>query len=52
MTQSRAAAAICAFEVGKIVVVTDDDGCENEDDLFVAVSHCTAEHIAFAAGIA
>ena len=36
MTQSRTAAAIRAFEAGEIVVVTDDDGRENEGDLIVA----------------
>ena len=47
MTQSRTADAIRAFEAGEIVVVTDDDGRENEGDLIVAASHCTAEKMAF-----
>ena len=45
MTQSRTAAAIRAFEAGEIVVVTDDDGRENEGDLIVAASRCTAPSI-------
>ena len=43
----RVAVAIRAFERGEIVVVTDDDDRENEGDLFVAASHCTAEKMAF-----
>ncbi len=43
----RVAEAIRAFERGEIVVVTDDDDRENEGDLFVAASHCTAEKMAF-----
>lgn len=39
--------AIRAFERGEIVVVSDDDGRENEGDLIVAASHCTAEKMAF-----
>ena len=46
-TQSRTAAAIRAFETGEIVVVTDDDGRENEGDLIVAATHCTPEKMAF-----
>ena len=45
--QSRTAAAIRAFEAGEIVVVTDDDGRENEGDLIVAASACTPEKMAF-----
>lgn len=39
--------AIRAFERGEIVIVTDDDGRENEGDLIVAAVHCTAEKMAF-----
>lgn len=39
--------AIRAFERGEIVVVTDDDGRENEGDLIVAAVHCTPEKMAF-----
>ncbi|WP_099865202.1 3,4-dihydroxy-2-butanone-4-phosphate synthase [Pararhizobium haloflavum] len=39
--------AIRAFEAGEIVVVTDDDGRENEGDLIVAAVHCTPEKMAF-----
>ena len=34
-------------EAGEIVVVTDDDGRENEGDLIVAAVHCTADKMAF-----
>ncbi len=43
----RVAEAIRAFERGEIVIVTDDDDRENEGDLFIAASHCTAEKMAF-----
>jgi len=43
----RVEAAIKAFAKGEIVVVTDDDDRENEGDLFVAASHCTADKMAF-----
>src|ERR671918_2099751 len=36
-----------AFAHGELVVVTDDDDRENEGDLFVAASLCTAEKMAF-----
>ena len=39
--------AIEAFAAGEIVVVTDDDDRENEGDMIVAASHCTAEKMAF-----
>ncbi len=45
--QARVAAALRAFETGEIVVVTDDDGRENEGDLIVAAVHCTPEKMAF-----
>ena len=45
--QKRVAYAIRAFERGEIVVVTDDDGRENEGDLIVAAVHCTPEKMAF-----
>lgn len=45
--QSRVVEAIRAFEKGEIVVVTDDDGRENEGDLIVAAVHCTPEKMAF-----
>ena len=39
--------AIAAFARGEIVIVADDDDRENEGDLFVAASLCTAEKMAF-----
>ncbi|PTM98465.1 3,4-dihydroxy-2-butanone-4-phosphate synthase [Mycoplana dimorpha] len=45
--QKRVVDAIRAFEAGEIVVVTDDDGRENEGDLIVAAVHCTPEKMAF-----
>jgi 3,4-dihydroxy 2-butanone 4-phosphate synthase/GTP cyclohydrolase II len=45
--QKRVVEAIRAFERGEIVVVTDDDGRENEGDLIVAAIHCTPEKMAF-----
>ncbi|HEY8267912.1 MAG TPA: 3,4-dihydroxy-2-butanone-4-phosphate synthase [Xanthobacteraceae bacterium] len=45
--RSRIDRAVEAFSRGEIVVVTDDDDRENEGDLFVAASLCTAEKIAF-----
>src|SRR5205809_7916956 len=38
---------IAAFARGELVVVADDDDRENEGDLFVAASRCTAEKMAF-----
>jgi 3,4-dihydroxy 2-butanone 4-phosphate synthase / GTP cyclohydrolase II len=38
---------IAAFANGEIVIVTDDDDRENEGDLIVAASLCTAEKMAF-----
>jgi 3,4-dihydroxy 2-butanone 4-phosphate synthase/GTP cyclohydrolase II len=46
-SHQRVEVAINAFGRGEIVVVTDDDDRENEGDLFVAASHCTAEKMAF-----
>jgi 3,4-dihydroxy 2-butanone 4-phosphate synthase/GTP cyclohydrolase II len=46
-SHQRVEAAIKAFAQGEIVVVTDDDDRENEGDLFVAASHCTADKMAF-----
>ena len=46
-THQRVEAAVKAFANGEIVVVTDDDDRENEGDLFVAASLCTAEKMAF-----
>ncbi|AQS41089.1 MAG: 3,4-Dihydroxy-2-butanone 4-phosphate synthase [Candidatus Tokpelaia hoelldobleri] len=43
----KVAAAIEAFGRGEIVVVSDDDGRENEGDLIVAAVHCTPEKMAF-----
>src|SRR5436853_3827098 len=43
----RVSAAIEAFRLGEIVVVTDDDDRENEGDLFIAASMCTPEKMAF-----
>ena len=43
----RVSAAIEAFRLGELVVVTDDDDRENEGDLFVAASLCTSEKMAF-----
>ena len=45
--QTRVVEALRAFEAGEIVVVTDDDGRENEGDLIVAAIHCTPEKMAF-----
>jgi len=45
--QTRVVDAIRAFEAGEIVVVTDDDGRENEGDLIVAAVHCSPEKMAF-----
>jgi 3,4-dihydroxy 2-butanone 4-phosphate synthase / GTP cyclohydrolase II len=39
--------AVAAFGRGELVVVADDDDRENEGDLFVAASLCTAEKMAF-----
>src|SRR6476659_6167656 len=36
-----------AFARGELVVVTDDDDRENEGDLIIAASLCTAEKMAF-----
>jgi 3,4-dihydroxy 2-butanone 4-phosphate synthase/GTP cyclohydrolase II len=43
----RVETVLAAFAQGEIVVVTDDDDRENEGDLFVAASLCTAEKMAF-----
>src|ERR1700689_3063046 len=43
----RIRAAVDTFSRGEIVVVADDDDPENEGDLFVAASMCTAEKMAF-----
>ena len=45
--QTRIIEALRAFERGEIVVVTDDDGRENEGDLIVAAVHATPEKMAF-----
>jgi 3,4-dihydroxy 2-butanone 4-phosphate synthase/GTP cyclohydrolase II len=45
--QARVSAAVEAFARGELVVVLDDDDRENEGDLFVAASACTAEKMAF-----
>ena len=45
--QKQVVEALRAFERGEIVVVTDDDGRENEGDLIVAAVHCTPEKMAF-----
>jgi 3,4-dihydroxy 2-butanone 4-phosphate synthase/GTP cyclohydrolase II len=45
--QKKIVEALRAFERGEIVVVTDDDGRENEGDLIVAAVHCTPEKMAF-----
>jgi 3,4-dihydroxy 2-butanone 4-phosphate synthase / GTP cyclohydrolase II len=44
---AQVTAAIEAFGRGEIVVVVDDDDRENEGDLFVAASLCTADKMAF-----
>jgi 3,4-dihydroxy 2-butanone 4-phosphate synthase/GTP cyclohydrolase II len=46
-THERVETAVAAFARGEIIVVTDDDDRENEGDLFVAASLCTAEKMAF-----
>jgi len=43
----KIADALRAFERGEIVVVTDDDGRENEGDLICAAVHCTPEKLGF-----
>ena len=43
----RIQAAVAAFARGELVIVADDDDRENEGDLFVAASLCTAEKMAF-----
>ncbi len=43
----RIRAAVSAFARGEIIIVADDDDRENEGDLFVAASLCTAEKMAF-----
>lgn len=45
--QKKIVDALRAFEAGEIVVVTDDDGRENEGDLIVSAVHCTPEKMAF-----
>lgn len=45
--QKRVVDAIRAMENGEIVVVTDDDGRENEGDLIIAAVHCSPEKMAF-----
>lgn len=45
--QKKVIEAIRAIERGELVVVTDDDGRENEADLVMAAVHCTAEKMAF-----
>ncbi len=45
--QKHVVETIRALEAGEIVVVTDDDGRENEGDLIVAAVHCTSEKMAF-----
>jgi 3,4-dihydroxy 2-butanone 4-phosphate synthase/GTP cyclohydrolase II len=46
-SHERIEAAVAAFARGENIVVTDDDDRENEGDLFVAASLCTAEKMAF-----
>jgi 3,4-dihydroxy 2-butanone 4-phosphate synthase/GTP cyclohydrolase II len=46
-SHERIRSAIAAFARGEIVIVADDDDRENEGDLFVAASLCTAEKMAF-----
>jgi 3,4-dihydroxy 2-butanone 4-phosphate synthase/GTP cyclohydrolase II len=43
----RIQAAVAAFARGELIIVADDDDRENEGDLFVAASLCTAEKMAF-----
>src|SRR5271167_4131832 len=38
---------VTAFAHGELVIVADDDDRENEGDLFIAASLCTAEKMAF-----
>jgi 3,4-dihydroxy 2-butanone 4-phosphate synthase / GTP cyclohydrolase II len=45
--QARVSAVVEAFARGEVVVVLDDDDRENEGDLFVAATACTAEKMAF-----
>ena len=46
-SHQRIRAAITAFARGELVIVADDDDRENEGDLFIAASLCTAEKMAF-----
>jgi 3,4-dihydroxy 2-butanone 4-phosphate synthase / GTP cyclohydrolase II len=43
----RIQTAVAAFGRGELLIVADDDDRENEGDLFVAASLCTAEKMAF-----
>ena len=43
----RIQTAVSAFARGELVIVADDNDRENEGDLFVAASLCTAEKMAF-----
>ncbi|EJF78267.1 3,4-dihydroxy-2-butanone-4-phosphate synthase [Bartonella birtlesii LL-WM9] len=45
--EEKIVSTLQAFERGEIVVVTDDEGRENEGDLTVAAAHCTEEKMAF-----
>jgi 3,4-dihydroxy 2-butanone 4-phosphate synthase/GTP cyclohydrolase II len=46
-SHQRVEDVVAAFARGELVVVTDDDDRENEGDLFIAASLCTAEKMAF-----
>lgn len=45
--QQRIQSVVAAFARGELVIVADDDDRENEGDLFIAASLCTAEKMAF-----
>ena len=47
MADSHIQPALDAFARGEIIIVTDDDDRENEGDLIVAGSLCTADKMAF-----
>ncbi|KAG5647350.1 hypothetical protein DXG03_000418 [Asterophora parasitica] len=39
--------ALAAFKAGEFLVVMDDENRENEGDLIIAATHCTAEKMAW-----
>ncbi len=47
MTNPQLDAALKLFQNGGFVIVTDDEGRENEGDLFLLASAATTEKLAF-----